>query len=310
METKVCGDRAKRIVDRIHMDEAIIANSIGLSGGLWLLWDSNQVEVVELSSTEQEIHVSVSSPSKPHWLLSAVYGSPRFAERCLLWDNLNSVAESHSMPWVIAGDFNEVLMGDDKFGGRPVNLSRALRFQECLDNCRMIDIGFSGPRYTWSNRRPLSRLIQERIDRVFVNAEWNSLYPEVAVFHLEKIQSDHCPVKLCMDNNQNILFPRPFRFQPMWLSHPSFPGVVRDAWSSQASLMQAQSFFTVKANAWNKAEFGNLFHRKRRLMARLKGIQENISIRPNNFLVELERKLQFEYVEVIKLEEEFWAMKA
>lgn len=66
METKVCGDRAKGIVDRIHIDGAIIANSIGLSGGLWLLWDSNQVEVVELSSTEQEIHVSVSSTSKPH----------------------------------------------------------------------------------------------------------------------------------------------------------------------------------------------------------------------------------------------------
>ena len=105
------------------------------------------------------------------------------------------------MPWIIAGDFNEVLMGDDKFGGRLVNLGRALWFQECLDNCSMIDIGFSGPRYTWSNRRQLSRLIQERIDRVFLNAEWNSLFSEVAIFHLEMTESDHCPVKLCMDNN-------------------------------------------------------------------------------------------------------------
>lgn len=243
-------------------------------------------------------------------MLSAVYGSPRFAKRCLIWENLNSIADSHSMPWVIAGDFNEVLMGDDKFGGRSVNLSRALRFQDCLNHCRMIDIGFLGPHYTWSNRRPLSRLIQEIIDRVFVNAEWNSLYPEAAVFHLERSQSDHCLVKLCMENNQNIHFPRPFKFQPMWLSHPSFPGVVSDAWSRQNSLKQAQSNFTVKANAWNKAEFGNLFHRKRRLVARLKGIQENLSIRPNNFLVDLERKLQLEFAEVIKLEEEFWAMKA
>ena len=39
MKTKVCGDRARRIVDRLPMDGAIIANSIGLSGGLWLLWD-------------------------------------------------------------------------------------------------------------------------------------------------------------------------------------------------------------------------------------------------------------------------------
>ncbi|XP_023917864.2 uncharacterized protein LOC112029415 [Quercus suber] len=310
METKVCGDRARRIVDRLPMDGAIIANSIGLSSGLWLLWDSSQVDVVELSSTKQEIHATVSFSSKPLWLLSSIHGSPRFAERCLLWENLNSIAELHAMPWVIAGDFNEVLMGDDKFGGRLVNLGKALRFQECLDNYNMIDIGFSRPRYTWSNRRPLSRLIQERIDRVFLNAEWNSLYPEAAVFHLEMTESDHCPVKLCMDNNRTVQFLKPFRFQPMWLSHPSFSGVVRDAWSSQPTLMQAHSSFTAKANAWNKTEFGNLFHRKRRILARLRGIQENLSFRPNDFLVDLERKLRIEYVEVTKLEEEFWAMKA
>ena len=97
-------------------------------------------------------------PQAPLWLLSAIYDSPRFAERCLIWENLNSVAELHAMPWVIVGDFNEVLMGDDKFGGRPVNLGKALRFQECLDNCNMIDIGFFGPRYTWFICRPLSRL--------------------------------------------------------------------------------------------------------------------------------------------------------
>ena len=52
-----------------------------------------------------------------------------------------------------------------------VNISKALRFQDCLNNCRMIDIGFSRPRYTWSNHRPLLQLVQERIDRVFVNTK-------------------------------------------------------------------------------------------------------------------------------------------
>lgn len=36
-ETKVCGDRAKGIIDRLSMDGAIVANSIGLSRGLWVL---------------------------------------------------------------------------------------------------------------------------------------------------------------------------------------------------------------------------------------------------------------------------------
>ena len=118
----------------------------------------------------------------------------------------------HSLPWVIVGDFNEVLMGENKFGGRFVNINRALIFQECLDTCWMIDIGYSGARFTWSNHRPLNHLIQERIDLVFINAEWNFLYLDALVQHLERAHSDHCPVLLCLDKNHDVKLPRPFRF--------------------------------------------------------------------------------------------------
>lgn len=77
-----------------------------------------------------------------------MYVSPRYAERHLLWENLSIVASLHSLLWVITGDFNEVLLGEDKFGGRNVNINRALKFQERLNSCKMIDIGFSGPQYT------------------------------------------------------------------------------------------------------------------------------------------------------------------
>lgn len=87
-------------------------------GGLWVLWDSNQVEVSELSSIEQEIHSMVMDlSSNSSWLLSAIYASPKYVERRFLWDNLSIVAGLHSLSWVIAGDFNEVLLGEDKYGG-------------------------------------------------------------------------------------------------------------------------------------------------------------------------------------------------
>ena len=169
----------------------------------------------------------------------------------------------------------------------------------------MIDIGFSRPRYTWSNHKPLSRLVQERIDRLFVNFEWNNLHPEAVVLHLEKNHSDHNPVKLCLDKNRKSHPLRPSRFQPMWLSHPTFPGVVKEAWANPPSLHQAMSNFTIKANIWNKNQFGNLFQRKRRIPAMLKGIQESLSLRPNNFLVDLEGKLRLEYSKVAKHEKEY-----
>ena len=45
-------------------------------------------------------------------------------------------------------DFNEVLLSNEKFGGCLVNTRRALRFQEFLDACDMIDMGFNGAKYT------------------------------------------------------------------------------------------------------------------------------------------------------------------
>ena len=163
-ETKVSDLKAKSITDRMSLDGAIHANNFGLSGGLWVLWDSNKVEVTELSSIEQEIHYMIKDLSSGvSWLLIAVYASPRFAKRWLLWENLASVANLHDLPWVIAGDFNKVLNAEEKFGGRAVDFQRALRFQDCLNHCRMIDLGLSGPKFTWSKNLPLTQLIQERM---------------------------------------------------------------------------------------------------------------------------------------------------
>ena len=118
------------------------------------------MEVFELTSIEQEIHVIVKNiSSNISWLMSAIYASPRLVERRLLWDNLIKVAELHALPWIMAGDFNEVLIGEDKFGGRLINISRAINFQECLNACGMIDLGFCGPQFTWTNRQPFTQLV-------------------------------------------------------------------------------------------------------------------------------------------------------
>jgi len=64
-------------------------------------------------------------------------------------------------------------------------------------NCAgLLDLGFNGPIYTWSNRRHEGLLIQERLDRVLANPAWNALFPSAAVFHLPAISSDHAPILL------------------------------------------------------------------------------------------------------------------
>lgn len=142
METKVGGDSAREITDRMPFDGAIHVDTIGYAGGLWLLWNSDRVKVTLLTTTKQEIHVTVKvRNSNLDWLFTTVYASSRSAERHILRNNLNKVAELHNMPWVLAWDFNEPLQAK-KFGGRAVSVNKSLLFKECLDKCNMIDIGF------------------------------------------------------------------------------------------------------------------------------------------------------------------------
>ena len=280
-ETRVGGDRAAKIIDGLPFDGSITTDTISYAGGLWILWKSEEVEILPLSSTEQEIHAIVKVRSSDiSWLLSAIYASPRLAERRILWDNLKTVAHLHNLPWLMIGDFNEVLSDDDKFGGNHVNLNRALEFKDCLDKCNMVDLGFTGPKFTWTNRRPISSLILERIDRCFANPVWRILYPEALVTHLPRTFSDHCPVliELCRArvNHQN----KPFRFQTMWLFHQDFPRVVQQAWTDKG-LQDAILDFVNRARKWNVDVFGNLFTKKKRLLARLHGTQKALANNPN-----------------------------
>jgi len=228
----------------------------------------------------------------------------------MLWNNLATVANSHNLPWIIAGDFNELLSSDDKLGGRPISLYRANIFKECLDACNMADLDFQGPRYTWTNKNDLCSLIQERLDRFFANPDWCVLYPEAQVTHLPRCSSDHCPVLMELEPQPSIRLNRPFRFHSFWLSDTSFPKIVQNAWSIESGLYDSIAKFEREASEWNWVHFGNIFAKKKRILARLGGIQRFMAERPSSFLIILEKQLQAELLNVMNQEEELWSLKS
>ena len=102
-----------------------------------------------LAATEQEIHALIWVRTQTlNWLISAIYSSPRFEERCILYNNLRMIANMHDLAWALVGDFNEVVSDDKKFGGNPICQRRVRAIKECMDHCNMMDLGFLGPKYT------------------------------------------------------------------------------------------------------------------------------------------------------------------
>ncbi|XP_030925036.1 uncharacterized protein LOC115952092 [Quercus lobata] len=239
-ETRVSGDRAARIIEDLPFDGFFTTETIGYAGGLWLLWKRGEVDVVVLSAIEQEIHATVQ---------------------------------------LLLGDFNEVLCGEDKFGGRRVNLNRAFEFKDFLDDCALQIL--SGGFFFLKHLLPTCL----------------GIFRTIARFSLSSIDP---PTEL----------DKPFRFQTMWLHHPEFPEIVKGSWGLHLNLGLAIKQFTEKAKKWNKDVFGNIFARKRRVLARLYGVQKALSNGPNQFLVQLEKDLMREYAAIMQQEEEYWALKS
>ena len=164
-----------------------------------------------------------------------------------MWANLSQVALLHNLPWLLLGDFNEILCRNDKLGGRRINLNRALEFKSYLDDCNFLDLGFSGPKFTWSNRWQIFDLILECIDRSLANPAWRTPYLEASVTHLPKVFSNHCPVLLDLTRPLPTATDKPFRFHTMWLHHPDFPNVVRKTWEPDPNLQIAIKSFVDNA---------------------------------------------------------------
>uniref|UniRef100_A0A2N9HAI4 Endonuclease/exonuclease/phosphatase domain-containing protein n=1 Tax=Fagus sylvatica TaxID=28930 RepID=A0A2N9HAI4_FAGSY len=128
-ETRLGGTRAMELAKSFPFDGFLCTKTIGFAGGIWILWKTEAMNLELLCSTEQEIHVSVKvSDYDPLWLLSAIYASPRRSERRILWNNLTIIASLHNLPWVMVGDFNDILSDEEKLGGEGVLLAEFLNF--------------------------------------------------------------------------------------------------------------------------------------------------------------------------------------
>lgn len=69
-------------------------------------------------------------------------------------------------------------------------------FQNMVQRAALIDLGYRGPAFTWSNNQQIGTLIRQKLDRVLASATWTALFPSAAVYHLPKFNSDHHPILL------------------------------------------------------------------------------------------------------------------
>jgi len=295
IETRISGVRAQITCDKISYRNCFRVEAQGLQGGIWVLWNADELEVKVLNSQTQCVTVEITSPGRLSWLLTCVYASPHPQIRETLWQRLESFAATFHKPWLLVGDFNETISLDERNHRGPEMQRRCRRFKHWIDNNGLVDLGFSGPKFTWA--RGLTQAIRKEacLDSAFCNMDWRLKFPNGAVCHLIQAGSDHSPLLISTSGFMLIATnSKPFRFQVAWVSHQQFEKVIKTNWTSSNTLVPKLKDLATALSTWNKDIFGNLFQRKRKLWERIKGIQRRLATGAPRYLLKLERKLSQE----------------
>ncbi|XP_074300467.1 uncharacterized protein LOC141631738 [Silene latifolia] len=172
VETRVKIKNKARIQDGFGRPWQIIDNSeIKDSGRIWLLWDSSQILVQCIKKELQVIHAQVTNLVTGFvWTCSLVYGCNADSDRATLWESLINMKSNTIGPWLVMGDFNNVLFMDERIGSQ-VTDAEVKGFQNCVDVCGLYDLVSTGAYFTWNNKQKGDARVFSRIDRVLANDE-------------------------------------------------------------------------------------------------------------------------------------------
>ncbi|XP_024041891.1 uncharacterized protein LOC127901822 [Citrus sinensis] len=237
---------------------------------------------------------------------TAVYDSPNPMLRRQLWKHLDNLALSIQGPWLIGGDLNSILYASEKQGGATGQSGVCGLFRQWFDGNQLFNLKFKGPRFTWSRG-----FLFKRLDRALCNNEWLLKFADNSVLHLPKVASDHRPVLVRFERAEcRQQGNRPFRFLASWLTHDHFNNFVKQTWDPKSYYSDAASLFVKKVQVWNREVFGNIFQRKRRLMARVIGIQAALENYSSRGLMRLEANLRKELEMVMGHEDIFLWQKS
>ncbi|KAH0776264.1 hypothetical protein KY290_007675 [Solanum tuberosum] len=144
-------------------------------------------------------------------------------------EELELVAKDNTLPWLVGGDFNVILNDEEKQGGLDFTQSKALDFSQCVNNCALTELKYTGSKFTWWNGRIEGKCIFKRLDIILRNQEFFNRMPTSEVQHLVRQGSHYAPFYLiCRSDEEPAV--QPFKFLNLWTKHPDFKKIIEENW--------------------------------------------------------------------------------
>lgn len=285
LETKCNRSMVRRFVENKLNGWSFDDNFDTIAGGrILLVWNPLKVEVNVVQKHPQSIHCIVKCKiSSISFRSSIVYAHNTLVQRRLLWADLENFSGQFSAPWIVLGDFNNVLKYNERCNGRDVTPYEIRDFEDCCNALGLSDMQSAGCFFTWSNNRVLCKL-----DRALVNNQWLMLGTHsLANFLPAGCISDHSP---CIASLflQDFSSRKPFKFFNLWSDHCDFLQTVIDGWdpyifgTAQFVLVKQLKGLQRHLKRLNERHFSHISERTKRAKHLLTEAEIRIQADPSN----------------------------
>jgi hypothetical protein len=152
-ETRQQSNRVRNLKSRLAMDNCFLVDGKVKGGSLALYWD-NSIKLSIVSYGMHHIDTLIwDGDHHASWRETFVYGEPRVQDRHNMWKLLERLKPCSYAPWLVIGDFNEVMWNFEHFSSHMHPARQMLDFHEVLSHCDLHDPGFTRLPWTYDNKQ-------------------------------------------------------------------------------------------------------------------------------------------------------------
>ena len=76
------------------------------------------------------------------------------------------------------------------------------QFRVAVLHYGLVDLGFKGNLFTWTNVRTKDDFVQERLDKACATIGWRGRFPQTQVTHLQAPYLDHIPILITTQDHR------------------------------------------------------------------------------------------------------------
>uniref|UniRef100_A0A803PAK3 CCHC-type domain-containing protein n=1 Tax=Cannabis sativa TaxID=3483 RepID=A0A803PAK3_CANSA len=265
-QSSACDNRVASLFSKRQLTTSGEVPRIGLSGGLLFLWKSNvNVTIINYGQNFVDCYLAFDDGFSCHF--SGFYGAPVVSQRKFTWELLTKLKDSTPlMPWLVMGDFNEIISHLDKLGGPLKNETQIDDFRTAIDKSGLQELNFDGNRFTWHNNNTNGTNVKERLDYGFINSMWFNNFNVPTVSYLDFFQSDHRALLVQINpllSTCNQKFKSRFRFEKLWLNEDMCSEIIANNWKNATAdpttlILQNLIACSHQLQAWHMQKFGDL----------------------------------------------------